>query len=66
MRTGRSPFVLTSCAALNALSTLSGYLTFTNADLGAYYRIRAHYRPASTKEDIAANVSGWQYLVVLK
>jgi hypothetical protein len=56
----------TSCAALNALSTLPGYLTFTNADLGSYYRIRAHYLPASTKENIAANVSGWQYLVVLK
>ena len=54
----------TPCAPLSAASKLSGYLSFTSADLGPHYRIRAHYLPPSSDTKNAANITGWQYLVV--
>jgi hypothetical protein len=60
------PNMKTSCASLSASSDLSGYLAFTNADLGYDYRIRAHYLPPSTDVRNAADVTGWQYAIVKK
>ncbi|HEX6449414.1 MAG TPA: hypothetical protein VF060_08130 [Trebonia sp.] len=54
----------TSCASLSPASKLSGYLSFTNADLGPYYRIRAHYLPSSSDVLNAGAITGWQYLIV--
>lgn len=54
----------TSCASLSPASKLSGYLSFTSADLGPYYRIRAHYMPSSSDVLNASAITGWQYLIV--
>jgi hypothetical protein len=55
----------TACGTLGKNSTLGGYFTLSQADLGYHYRIRAEYLRGKDTTNLGAD-SSWQYFIVEK